>query len=237
MFMATGKIRIISYSSEPFRNRVQAGQLLAREMSDYQGRNSIVLGIPRGGILVAASLAQVLEGELDIILSRKLGTPYQPELALGALAETGELFLNRYVVEELSIPDTYIEQEKARQMEEIRRRSRLIRSVRPRVVLRDRIVIVTDDGIATGATMQAAAWAIRHEKPEKLIVAVPVASEEAVNRLAPDVDEVICLRMPANFMAVGQFYSEFTQVTDEEVVDILRKSMGEENLPQPERKR
>ncbi len=216
------KTRIVSYSDQAFQNREQAGKLLAQELTNFQDKKAVVLGIPRGGIVVAKSLAQELRADLDIIISRKLGAPGQVELAIGALAENGEIFINQSVVSELSVSDSYIEQEKERQQEEIRRRSQLIRGVLPRVPLAERLVLITDDGVATGATMQAAVWAVRREKPGKLVVAVPVASEEAVTSLAGDVDELLCLRMPANFFAVGQFYREFYQVTDEEVLEILK---------------
>jgi predicted phosphoribosyltransferase len=126
-------------------------------------------------------------------------------------------------MDELLVTDRYIDQEKRAQMSEIKRRSRLVRQVMPKVPLKGRVVVVTDDGVATGATMQAAVWSIRHEQPQSLIAAVPVASEEAVIRLAEDVDELLCLRMPPDFMAVGQFYRYFTQVTDEEVLEILKR--------------
>ncbi len=216
-------VRIISRSGEAFSDRVQAGQLLAQEFSSLRGRHAVVLGIPRGGLIVARALAREIDADLDIVLARKLGTPGHEELAMGALAETGEVFLNRNVVEELNIARREIDMEKQRQMLEIQRRSQLIRAVLPCVALEDRIVLVTDDGVATGATIQAAVWAIRHEKPAKLVAAIPVASSEAVERLARDVDEVVCLRMPEYFMAVGQFYRRFDQTTDEEVLAILRE--------------
>ena len=217
------KVHIISYSGEPFRSRLQAGQLLAQELSNLKGKKAVVLGIPRGGIVVAKALAEEIGADLDIVISRKLGSPGRSELAIGALAENGELFLNQYIIGELLIPDRYVEQEKERQMVEIKRRSQLIRAILPKVPLEGRVVVVTDDGVATGATMQAAVWAIRRENPKKLIIAIPVASEEAVNRLAEDVDELICLRMPPDFSAVGQFYLQFGQTIDEEVLDILRQ--------------
>jgi putative phosphoribosyl transferase len=218
---AADKVQIFSRSGQPFSNRLEAGQLLAEKMVDLKGQNSVVLGIPRGGIVVARGLARGIDADLDIVLSRKLGAPGHSELAVGALAENGELYLNRYVMEELSVSDAYFQQEKSRQMAEIRRRSRLMRDAAPKISLNGRIVIITDDGVATGSTMQAAVWAVRKENPEKLVVAIPVASEEAISRLSEDVDELLCLRMPDYFMAVGQFYSEFEQVTDEQVVDIL----------------
>ena len=220
---ARAKVQIVSRSGEPFLNRWQAGQLLARELNYLKGKRAVVLGIPRGGIVVAQVLAQEIEADLDIVLSRKLGTPGQTELAMGALAEDGGVYLNRLVIDELGIPLTSIEQEKELEMAEIKRRSRLIREVLPRTSLKDRTVVVTDDGVATGATMQVAIWAIRRENPWNLTVAIPVASDEAVEKMAQDADEIICLRLPTYFMAVGQFYRQFEQVSDEEVLEILRK--------------
>jgi putative phosphoribosyl transferase len=219
-----GKVQIFSYSPEPFTDRLQAGRLLAEVLGSLRGKQVVVLGIPRGGLVVASSLAQGLDADLDIVISRKLGSPFQPELAMGALSESGEVFLNQNIVESLLISESFIEQEKQRQMAEIQRRSQLIRNVRPKIPLRGRIVVVTDDGVATGATIQAAVWALRQEKPQKLIAAIPVASEEAIDRLARDVDELFCLRMPADFMAVGQFYINFNQVTDDEVLEILKNA-------------
>ena len=216
------RVRILSNSSQAFTDRIEAGELLARELSALSGKKAIVLGIPRGGLIVAQALARGIQADLDIILSRKLGTPGQEELAMGALAESGKVLLNRNVVDELRITPGEIDAETRRQMAEIKRRSQLIRAVLPRTPLQDRIVVVTDDGLATGATMQAALWAVRHESPRQLIVAIPVASEEAVNRVAPDVDELLCLRLPAYFMAVGQFYLRFEQTTDREVLEILK---------------
>jgi putative phosphoribosyl transferase len=230
---AMAKVRIVSYSREPFQDRSQAGQLLAQELSHLQGKKAIVLGIPRGGIVVARALADEIGADVDIVLSRKLGAPEHPELALGALAEDGEVFLNQYVLQELMIPEAYIAREKERQMEEIKRRSQLIRRVLPKLPLKGRIAVVTDDGVATGATMQVALWAIRRERPRKLIAAMPVASEEAVARLSKDVDELVCLRMPPYFMAVGQFYLHFDQVTDEEVLEILRQEKRRNNIRAP----
>ncbi len=217
------KIKILSHSREPFQDRSQAGSLLAAELRNLKGKNAVVLGIPRGGIIVAQALARGIDANLDIVLSRKLGTPGHTELAMGALAETGEVILNPEVVKELYISESDLEAEKARQMAEIERRKEIIREVLPKVRLQGRTAVVTDDGLATGATMEAAIWAVRHEDPQQIIAAIPVASEEAVERIADDVDEVLCLRMPSYFMAVGQFYLEFGQTTDEEVLDILRQ--------------
>ena len=216
-------IRILSRRGEPFEDRREAGRLLAIELEGYRGKNAVVLGIPRGGVIVARELASMLDAELDIILARKLRTPGQEELAMGSVAEDGRVFLNSEVVDQLGVAGVDIQEEKELQLAEIKRRAELLRRARPRVTLRGRTVIVTDDGVATGATTQAAFWAVRSEQPEKLIAAIPVAPEETIRKLAKDVDEMLCLRAPPFFQAVGQFYREFYPVSDEEVLDILKK--------------
>ncbi len=218
-----GKLRILSHSSEPFKDRREAGRLLAQQLSGYRGQKAVVLGIPRGGIIVAQELARALEAETDIVLAHKLRTPGHAELAMGSVAEDGKLFLNEEVTRGLGVSEAYIQQEKARQVAEIRRRTKLFRHVRPKVPLAGRTVIVTDDGVATGATTEAALWAVRLEKPEKLIAALPVGPEDTVKRLAQDVDEMLCLRTPPLFAAVGQFYMRFEPVEDEEVLEILEE--------------
>jgi putative phosphoribosyl transferase len=217
------RLRILSHSSERFADRREAGRLLAQQLSDYRSRKAVVLGIPRGGIIVAQELAHALEADMDIVLAHKLRTPGRAELAMGSVAEDGKLFLNEEVVSELGIDKTYVQQERARQMAEIKRRTELFRYSHPKVRLAGRIVIVTDDGVATGATTQAALRAVRLERPEKLIAALPVGPEDTIVRLSEDVDEMICLRAPPFFSAVGQFYVRFEPVEDEEVLAILKE--------------
>jgi putative phosphoribosyl transferase len=228
-----GSPRVISRNMAPFENRIQAGRLLAAQILQFRGSNPVVLGIPRGGVVTARELAQVLDGDFDVVLSRKLGTPGQPELAMGSMAEDGTVFLNPNVVRSLGVSSREIEQEKMRQQAEMQRRTRLVRDVYPRLPLRDRVVIVTDDGVATGATMQAALWVARQENPQKLIAAIPVASEEAVNRLAADADETVCLHLPSHFYAVGQWYRDFPQVDDGEVLQILKEQSRKLGGAQP----
>ncbi|MBI4181084.1 MAG: phosphoribosyltransferase [Chloroflexi bacterium] len=215
------KIRIVSTRSEPFADREEAGQRLADELGEYRGQNAVVLGIPRGGVVVAREVASALDGELDVVLARKLHTPGQEELAMGSVAEDGNVFLNEEVVREFGVAESYIQQEEAQQLAELKRRSKLIRQVRPKIPLKGRIVIVTDDGVATGATTQAALWSVRLEQPKKLIAAMPVGPQETITRLAKDVDEMLCLKSPPLFAAVGQFYQQFYPVEDEEVLRIL----------------
>jgi putative phosphoribosyl transferase len=215
--------RILSFSSRPFTDRQESGSLLAQELLNLKGKKAVVLGIPRGGVAVARAIAQALDADIDIIISRKLATPWHQELAMGAVSEDGDVIMNRNVVDTFSIPDRDIQQEKNLQIKEIQRRSQLIRGIFPRVPLQGRTAIVTDDGVATGATMQAALWTVRKEKPRRLIAAIPVASEEAITRIIEDVDELVCLRMPPDFEAVGQFYTHFEQISDQEVLAILKQ--------------
>ena len=221
-----GSLRIVSRSSQRFQDRAEAGALLAAELSRYRAKKAVVLGIPRGGMVIADELARALEAEVDIVLAHKLRTPGQAELAMGSVSEDGKLFLNMEVVRGLRIGEAYVEQEKERQMAEITRRTELFRRVRPKVDLAGRIVIVTDDGVATGATTQAALWAVRLEKPARLVAALPVGPEDTIARLADDVDEMVCLRTPPFFSAVGQFYERFEPVDDADVLKILEQQRG-----------
>lgn len=217
-----GSLNIISRSGQPFTDRVEAGRLLARELIHLKDRKCVVLGVPRGGIIPARELAQALNGDLDVVLSHKLRTPGHSELAMGAIAEGGVAFVDPKIVQMLGVRNQQIEEEKAQQMDELNRRAAQIRRVRPKVSLKDRLVIITDDGVATGATTMAAVLSVGQEKPQRLILALPVGAEDSLARLAQKADETICLRMPSNFMAVGQFYEHFDQVSDEEMLSILR---------------
>lgn len=218
-----GKAYILSNSGEPFKDRLQAGGLLARELMKYKAEDTVVLGIPRGGVVIASEIAGRIGAKLDIVLSRKLGAPGNPELAIGAVSEDGRLFLHETIPPEEAEKNKYIKMEKEHQMREIARRISIYRKIRPKEALAGKTVIVTDDGLATGATMQAALWTARHEEPAKLIAAVPVAPEDTVSRIAEDADELIVLRVPPFFAAVGQFYSQFYQVEDDEVLEILKE--------------
>jgi predicted phosphoribosyltransferase len=219
-----GNLRIISHSAYEFRDRKEAARMLGKELIDYHGTNPVVLGILRGGIVVADELSDILDGELDIVLSRKLGAPYNPELAIGAVNEHGELFLNKEIMNYINADSIYVQKEKKRQMEEINRRIKKYRTILPKINLENRIVIVTDDGVATGATMQAALWAIRQETPERLIAALPVGPMDSIERLSKDADELICLSVPSYFAAVGQFYINFEQVNDSKVMEIIEEN-------------
>jgi len=222
-------INILSRSNQPFRDRAEAGRLLGREMKELGLKNPLVLGIPRGGVVVAWELADELSADLDLIISRKLGAPQNPELAIGAVGEGGKLFLHDWLLSELRINRNYIESERDLQLLEISRRKARYREILPRANIAGRDVIVTDDGVATGATFQAALWTVRHENPGRLTAALPVAPEEAILKLATDADEIICLRCPSLFSAVGQFYLNFTQISDDEVMEILQEEIKRKN--------
>jgi putative phosphoribosyl transferase len=217
-----GKIHIVEQSDEPFKDRIEAGRLLADELKKYRGPDTIILGIPRGGVIIANEVARALDAGLDIVLSRKLGAPGNPELAVGAISEDGKLFLNDLIMIEGSSDSPYIKHEKEHQMQEIARRVEVFRKARPKAILKGKTVIVTDDGLATGATMQAALWMARHEGPKKLISAVPVAPADTIEKISADADELIVLRVPQFFGAVGQFYRYFDQTGDDEVLKILQ---------------
>ena len=216
-----GTVRILSNSPEPFVDRREAGRLLARQLERFRAGRPVVLGIPRGGVVIAAEIADHLGGELDIVLSRKIGAPGNPELAIAAVAEDGRLFLDERIAERVGASGAFITREQGRQLGEIARRVALFRAVRPKVPLHGRVVIVADDGLATGATMQAALWAAHRDQPGSMIAAVPVGAVDTIERLSRSVDELVCLRAPEEFGAVGRFYRTFNQVEDEEVLAIL----------------
>ena len=215
-------MRVISRSNEAFRDRQEAGRFLADELKYLSGKEVVVLGIPRGGVIVAGEVARILNAKLDIVLSRKLGAPDNPELAIGAIAEDGKLFLNEELALRVGADKEYIEAEKARQLLEIENRVKRFRTVKPKIPLKGKTVIVTDDGAATGLTMQAALMILRQEKPANLIAALPVGAADAVESLADYADEVVVLRVPDYLGAIGQFYLDFSQTSDEEVLGILR---------------
>jgi predicted phosphoribosyltransferase len=205
----------------PFSSRVEAGKLLADNIKNIVSAKSIVLGIPRGGIIVANEIAKKLKLQLDIVLSRKIGAPLNPEFAIGAVSEDGNIFTDEDILRREKINKDYIERESKFQIQEIQRRIKKYRQVKEKISLKDKTVIITDDGVATGATMHAAAWSAQGDKPKKIIVALPVGPEDTLKRLKDSVDEVICLRVPDFFSAVGQFYADFPQIEDEEVLALL----------------
>ena len=224
-----GTLRIISNSSEAFRSRMEAGGLLASQLKEFEIRDFkfeiplVVLGIPRGGVVVAREIAHALQADLDMVLAHKLGAPGNPELAIGAVCEDGRLFLDEEISSYMGVDDDYIKREKSRQLQELARRVKRYRSLLPKLPLTGRVVIVTDDGVATGATMQAALWAVKQENPKKIVAAVPVGPQDSLEKLSQDADETICLQAPPFFSAISQFYSYFNQVEDEELLEILQQ--------------
>jgi putative phosphoribosyl transferase len=206
-----------------FRNREGAAHRLAAKLKGRELYDPLVLAIPRGGVVTGAVLARELGADLDVVLSRKLRAPGNPELAVGAVSEDGRVYLNPEARELLDLADESLAEERRRQMAEIARRQTLFRGVRPQASVTGRSVIVTDDGIATGATMIAALQAVRAQEPRELIVAVPVASPDRLEEVRRWCDEAVCLFTPELFWAVGQFYEDFTQVEDEQVVEMLRE--------------
>ena len=204
-----------------FRDREDAARRLADELAAYQGKNPLVLAIPRGAVPMAKIVADRLGGEFGVVLVRKLRAPGQPEFAIGSVDESGWTYLAPHAAA-AGADEEYIEDEKRRQLETIRTRRAQYTPLRPPIDPGGRIVIVLDDGLATGATMIAALHGLRERHPAKLVCAVPVAPPETVAKLRGYADEVICLQEPWGFQAVGQFYEDFDQVTDDEVIALLR---------------
>jgi predicted phosphoribosyltransferase len=208
-----------------FRNRSEAGRQLAAKLAAYAKRPEvIVLALPRGGVPVAYEVAQALEAPLDVFLVRKLGVPGHEELAMGAIASGGVRVINQDVVRALGIPQAVIDAVAAREQQELERRERLYRGDRPAPDVRGRTVILVDDGLATGATMSAAVQALKQQGAGRVVVAVPIAPPDTCDRLREDVDDIVCAVTPEPFHAVGLWYEDFSQTTDEEVRDLLARA-------------
>ena len=218
--------------SGPFRysDRADAGHYLAKALAEYSGRpDTVVLALPRGGVLVALEIAQALAAPLDIVVVRKLGVPGREELAFGAIASGGERVLNGDVVATFGLSGELIEAVEARERDEIERRELAYRGQRPRITLTQKTAILVDDGLATGATMLAAVSAVRSRLPARVVVAVPTAAAETCARLRSEVDELVCPLVPGSFYAVSLWYDHFQQVSDEEVREALRSAWEAES--------
>jgi putative phosphoribosyl transferase len=208
-----------------YADRQSSGRMLARRLMTYAHADVVVLGIPRGGVPVAKEVAEALGAPLDVVVVRKLGAPGEPELGIGAVVDGDhpDTIFNQEIIESLGISDQYIKAEIARQLKEVNRRETAYRSGRAKISLAGKTVIVVDDGIATGSSVRAALRGVRRQNPKRLVLAIPVAPAESVEALRGEADEIVCLETPENFFAVGQFFRDFSQVSDDEVKVILNK--------------
>jgi len=207
-----------------FRDREHAAFQLAEKLKGRPLQNPLVLAIPRGGVVTGAVLAQVLDAELDVVLSRKLHAPGQPELAIGAVCEEGRIYLNHNAQDFPDLSEDYILEESRQQLAEIARRKKLFRDIRPAALVAGRSIILTDDGIATGSTMIAALQTAKLKNPHEIIVAVPVVSPERIPEIRRWCDDLVYLLAPEDYWAIGQFYEDFSQVDDEQVIALLRQA-------------
>ena len=209
-----------------FADRYAAGRQLAAKLAHLKDRAPVVLALPRGGVAVGFEIAQALGAPLDIVLVRKIGVPWQPELALGAVTDGGspETFIDEDLAKALDIPESYVQEETARQLAEIERRRGVYCAGRPPLDIKDRTAIVVDDGIATGATMRVALRAARRRAPSRLVLAVPVAPPETLAELDKEADEAVCLDTPDMLGAIGFYYRDFHQMSDAEVTDMLARA-------------
>lgn len=209
----------------PFRDRIEAGRALARALVRYKADKPVVLALPRGGVPVAAEVATALDAPLDLVLVRKIGVPYQPELAAGAVVDGQRpvVVRNDMIIRHTDVSQADFAAVRDRELAEIERRRKLYLGDRPHPRLEDRTVIIVDDGIATGATTRAALRAIRTRKPRKLVLAVPVAPTSSLSELKDEADDIVCLEDHENFGAIGSFYGDFTQVDDVTVTELLAR--------------
>jgi len=209
-----------------FADRGEAGRRLADKLLHLKDRQPVVLALPRGGVAVGFEIARALDAALDIVLVRKIGVPWQPELALGAVTDgdSPATFIDRGLATSLAVPDSYIEEETTRQLEEIERRRKSYCEDRPAVQIAGRTAIVVDDGIATGATMRVALQAVRRRAPARLVLAVPVAPPDTLAALLEEADEAVCLETPIGLGAIGYYYRDFHQMSDAEVTDLLARA-------------
>ena len=207
-----------------YKDRHDAGRALAEKLKKYADENPVIIGIPRGGVVLGYEVAKALNAPLDIIVARKIGAPQNPELGIGAIAPGKVTILNNELVSMLSVSKQQLERIIEQETSEMNRRINVYRKGLPDLDLNNKTVIVVDDGIATGISTMAAIASIKLSKPKKIILAVPVCPSDSVNKFEENVDEFICLNARADFYAVGQYYDNFEQTTDEEVIDLLQKA-------------
>lgn len=209
-----------------FQSREDAGTQLGNALQKYNTKDTVVLGIPRGGVVIAAQVADALGAPLDVIIPRKLGAPHNPEVAIGAVTQDGTVITDEIMVRRLGLSDVQIDSLAGEVLQEIERRVQTYRNGKRGLNLKGKTVIVVDDGIATGFTVQAALQSVRSSGSKKLVLAVPVAPADTVGMLREKVDELVCLHAPEIFYAVGQFYRDFDQTSDREVVELLSEKAG-----------
>ena len=213
-----------------FRDREEAGARLAARLDRYRGEDALILGIPRGGVPVAAEVARRLDAELDVIVARKVGAPFSQELAIGAVTANGGQYLDDEAIRALRIPVSYLAEAIGTETAEARRREQRFRSGRPHPRMKDRIVIIVDDGLATGATMRAAVLSVRTEQPTRVVVAAPVGAPSSCAALREVADEVVCVAEPEPFYAVGLYYERFAPTRDADVQQLLLEARGRRQL-------
>jgi putative phosphoribosyl transferase len=210
-----------------FRDRAEAGEKLAEALKGFKGKDIVVLGIPRGGVVVANEVARALGAPLDIVVTRKIEAPGEPEYALGAVTQEGDVIMDRQAAESLGAGPDYLDSQVKQKRREVEERMLRFRGDAPYPRLEGKVVIIVDDGIATGSSVGAAVMSVRKRKPQEVIVAVPVAPSDAIDTLTEDGNRVVCLETPGPFLAIGEFYSHFDQVEDEEVKRILDESWSQ----------
>jgi putative phosphoribosyl transferase len=210
-----------------FRDREEAGKRLAVALAELKGSDTVVLGIPRGGVVVAKEVAKALGAPLDVVVTRKIEAPGEPEYALGAVTQEGDVIMDRQAAESLGATQEYIDDQVRKKREEVRERMQRLRGNAPYPELRGKVVVIVDDGIATGSSVSAAVMSVKKRNPKKIVVAAPVAPADAVETLSEDGTKVVCLETPESFLAIGEFYRDFDQVEDMVVRRILEESSAE----------